>query len=157
LTDYRDLNQLNWLYKKLALHEVQRDEIINDMNQSNISFEDTMKSVSYDKPIVQTSGVCGLEKIIDFEYEKLQKELDSINKKIADTKTDIRLLEEKTAKLSHFIKLLSEEAQMFLELYYHKKKKSYVAIGLELNVSHSTVGRLKKEILQQVELFLSYS
>jgi len=152
----RDLNQLNWFNEKIELYEKQCNEIMDDIGNTNISFRCDIRGVSYDTPVVQTSGTPGLERMIDIAFDKMERELEVINKKITDTKIQIRTLEEKTAKLKYCIGLLSGEAQSFLELYYYKKRKSYVSIGLELNVSHSTVGRIKKEVLQQIDLLLNY-
>lgn len=153
---YRNLSKLDWLHRKIDLFQKQKNEIIADMENSNISLSCNIQGVSYDSPVVQTSGNSGLDKMIDVTYDKMEKELEIINQKIIHTKAEVRLLEEKNAKLEFCVKLLSEDAKSFLELYYHQKKKSYVDIGLELNVSHTTVGRLKKEVLQQLSLLFNY-
>lgn len=153
---YRDLKQLAWLKSKQSLLEKQLQEIKKDMDNGNINFATDIKAVSYDAVSVQNSISQGLEKNIDSGYRKLENEYLRIQEKITDTKLDIRFIEENTAHLGYIISLLNENSRRLLELYYLKCNKSYVAIGLEMNVSHSTVSRLKRETLRSIHMLYNY-
>lgn len=153
---YRDLKQLAWLKNKISLYEKQLLEIKKDIENGNIYFSTDIKAVSYDSVSVQSSLIQGLEKNIDFGYSKLEKEYSNIQEKIADTKAEIRLIEENTAHLGYIISLLNENSKKFLEQYYLRSNKSYVSIGLDLNVSHTTVSRLKRETLRSINMLYNY-
>lgn len=153
---YRDLKQLAWLNNKQSLLEKQLQEIKKDMDSGNINFSTDIKAVSYDSVSVQTSIIQGLEKNIDAGYNKLEKEYLNIQDKIVDTKAEIRFIEENTAHLGYIISLLNENSKKFLELYYLRSNKSYVSIGLELNVSHTTILRLKRETIRSINMLYNY-
>jgi len=153
---YRDLKQLAWLKSKQSLLEKQLLEIKKDMDNGNISFSTDISAVSYDSVSVQNSLIQGIEKNIDSCYKKLEKEYLRIKEKITDTKSELRLIEEGTAHLGYIISLLNENSRRFLELYYLRSSKSYVSIGLELNVSHTTVLRLKKETIRSINMLYNY-
>lgn len=153
---YRDLKQIAWLKSKQSLLEKQLMEIKKDMANGNISFLTDISAVSYDSVSVQNSIIQGIEKNIDTGYRKLENEYLRIQEKITDTKAEIRFIEENTAHLGYIISLLNENARKLLELYYLRSNKSYVSIGLELNVSHTTAMRLKKETLRSINMLYNY-
>ena len=153
---YRDLKQLAWLKNKQSLLEKQMQEIKNDIDNGNINFITGIKAVSYDSVSVQDSNIQGIEKNIDAGYDKLEKEYLNTQEKIADTKAEIRIIEKNTAHLGYIISLLNENSKKFLDLYYLRSNKSYVAIGLELNVSHTSVLRLRRETLRSINMLYNY-
>ena len=145
---YRDVRSIELNQQRLEMLYRHRDDTQRDIDTSNIRPLDAdLRGISYDGDKVQTSSnTSPQERALDNAFMQLENKLNSLNAQILDTKQLIRDLEYKACDITFWIEQQSDEARHLIELRY-KHKCSGLNIALKLNVSESSVYRLRKLVL----------
>jgi hypothetical protein len=149
---YKDIEYGGRLKSKLHLLIKQKDEVENDIENSNISLTVDIQAVKYDFIKLGTiSKQSQQDKLIEQAFKNLEAQLYKINYEIIRIKILIRDLENKTNDIKFIIENLNEEYIKFLEMRY-KNKKAFNDIGYTLNMSETSARRLRIEILSEISL-----
>ena len=148
---YKELKEIDKNKKKLEMLLKQKIEIENDINNSNISLKHDLKGATYDTAIAKSMGVkvSPQERAIEDAFFFLEKQLHDTEIQIMELKAGLRNSEYKVCDIEYILSTLSEEKQNLIHLKY-KNMYSTIKIGLQLNMSGSTVSRHLSKALDEV-------
>lgn len=131
------------------MHQI--DGIDRDLRECNIDIELESSAMSFEER-VQTSndGTSYAERqAIKVTELKLQRKADK-ELEIEQLKTEIENIELDNAILDFNLKDLNREYYKILELRYGKKKNE-TEISLEMNISQSSINRIKQKTLEDIK------
>lgn len=131
------------------MHQI--DGIDRDLRECNIDIELESSAMSFEER-VQTSndGTSYAERqAIKVTELKLQRKADK-ELEIEQLKTEIENIELDNAILDFNLKDLNREYYKILELRYGRKKNE-TEISLEMNISQSSINRIKQKTLEDIK------
>ena len=153
ILDKRELERLNHSLTMLLRH---REEVLSDIDTSNITLKIVTPSMSFASDRVQTSNNASpQERAIDQAFAKLEQKLANLDNEILDIRFSIRDLECKMGDMDFFLSKLHDEARRFIELRYEKRKSGKV-IGAEMHLSKNSVWKLRDDILSDLSKWLNH-
>lgn len=156
---YVNLRNIEKLQEKLNKLKKLRQEIIDNMSNSNITLEADIKAVSYDEPAVSRSSVyvSQQERAIERAYQTLDEKQSDLYLEIIETEILISDLKLKNSNVDYFLKTLDYDDSKLIEMYF-RDRKTTLQISFVLNMSTSTVARRINKILEEYsEIYNLYS
>ncbi|KAJ51082.1 putative DNA-binding protein YlxM (UPF0122 family) [Clostridium tetanomorphum] len=147
---YYHIKTIEKLKNQVVILWKQKEDIEKDIQNSNITLEGGIRSVSYGEK-VQTSfdSTSYAEKEAIRAIEKLEKELVYKNQRILKLHTRIRDIEVNIGDINYNINLLEEEDRKFLR-YKYGDNKSIEQISIIFNMSRATAYRKKDNLINHM-------
>ena len=146
---YKGLREIERNKKKLEMLLRQKTEVENDISNSNISLEINLRGIAYDGLNIQITGIksSSQERALENAISFLEKQLESLEAQVIEVKTELRILENQIHDVEYAIDQLSNEEKCILKLIY-KDKKTYLQVGIILNMSHASVSRKNNKVIE---------
>lgn len=151
---FQNLRLIQWYETRLEKLNERLENIENDRNGANFSAElsTDLQAVRYDSVVVQGGQLPSsmMDREIELIYKKLDKEYQSTQAEILDTKMLIRKLEKENEQMEFYFSSLKKEYYEVLKLKF-QQGKSMVNVALAMNMSKSTINRMLKEIYTEIK------
>lgn len=146
---YRNLKEIKRLQTKVENLKMQRQKIIDNINNDNVSLNADIQAISYNNAVA-SSGLCisQQEKAIDKAYEILDYKQRELYFEIVGTEVLIGNLELINTNVEYFLQTLNYEDLKLFELYF-KEHKTSLQISFDLNMNVSTVYRRINKLLKE--------
>ncbi|WML33190.1 hypothetical protein [Clostridium sp. OS1-26] len=153
---YRKLKEIDKLEHRINILENQKEEIRQDLRETNITIEPESRSIDYSQERVQnsSSGTSYAEAAAIREIEKLEEELKRTIRQIRKLRAKIREIKNQDSDIEHAIGLLDEIYKQFVLLKY-KDDLSVEQISRELHMSSkSTVSDWREKVIIDIAKLL---
>jgi hypothetical protein len=154
---YKNIDYSERLASKLDLLSRQKIEVESDLKNSNFSLEDKTQSIQYDllysKGSIKTSPQ---ERLLEEAFKNLETQLNKINYQIIETKILLRNIETDINDMNLIIESLDDDSKKFIKLRY-KNKYAFSNIGYSLNMSETSIRRLRIEVLANISQYVDVS
>ncbi|AWZ49805.1 hypothetical protein C3495_05800 [Clostridiaceae bacterium 14S0207] len=148
---YENLKKIDMLEHRCMVLENTKEQLRNDIKNTNVSIETDMNmGIGYEER-VQTSSTCTsyAEKEIARQVNKMIQEWKDIRKEILKIHSKIRELNKQDPDMKYAIGLLDTQYRLIADMKY-KDQLSLEKIGLKLNMDKSTVSRTRERIVKDV-------
>lgn len=148
---YDNLKKIDKLEYKCMVLEKAKEQLRQDIRNTNVSIEtDINMGIGYEER-VQTSFKCisYAEKEMIKQIDKLEQEWKNTRRQILKIHAKIREIKNTNSELEYVISLLDTQYRLIAEMKY-KDKLSLEKIGLKLNMDKSTVSRARKRIIEDI-------
>ena len=147
---YKDIREIEKLQERVKKLKKLRQEIIDNMNNGNITLEADIQAISYNNASISKTGICvsQQERAIEKAYQALDNKQSDLYVEIIETETLISDLQLKNLDIDYFLKNLDYEDLKLIELYF-RDKKTALQISFILNMHASTVARRINKIIEE--------
>lgn len=152
---YRKKLEMERLLHNLQMLCRHKAEILQDINDSNITLEVAMPGVDYSKERVQSSNLASpQERAVDKAFAELEKKLNSLEAEILDKKNSVRELEREISDMEFLVGQLNDEARRFVDMRY-RDRKTIKVVGRALHLSDRALWRLRNDVLEDITKWLT--
>lgn len=153
---FENLNEIERLNIKMERLIDLKEKLRQKINNSDVSLENDVKSITYDDVKVHTFSIYSVqERALDKAFNDIEKQIKYIEYDIENIEIQISLLRKENSDIEFVIDKLNDESKNIIKGIY-KDNKSYMRIGLELSMDKSTVYRKKEEILETITKWFLY-
>lgn len=152
---FQNLKLMQWYQARLEKLNERLENIENDRSGTNFCAElnTDLQAVRYDGIIVQGGQLptSMMDRQIELIYKKLDREYQSTQAEILDTKMLMRKIEKENETLDFYFSDLKKEYLEVLKLRF-QQSKSIVNVALGMSMSKSTVSRILNEIYNEIAM-----
>lgn len=145
---YSSLKQIEFLEGELERLERKKEKYIKDMETDKIHIEVLNFAVNYsDCKVKGSSQTSPIEKGLDLAFERVEKSLSLVVKRINCIKLEIELIEISIDSIRKSISLLDDDCRRYIELRYRDNNFNY-EIENAMHLSRMQVQGLKNRALR---------
>lgn len=145
---YSSIKQIKFLEGELERLERKRAKYINDVETDKIHIEILNSAVNYsDCKVKGNNQTSPIEKGLDLAFERLEKSLALVVKRINCIKLEIELIEISIDSIRKSISLLDDDCRRYIELRYRDNNFNY-EIENAMHLSRMQVQGLKNRALR---------
>lgn len=152
---FENLNEIERLNIKMERLIDLKEKLRQKINNSDVSLENDVKSITYDDVKVHTFSIYSVqERALDKAFNDMEKQIKYIEYDIENIEIQISLLRKENSDIEFVINKLDDESRTIIELIY-KENKSNLKAGIIMNLDESTIRRKKRYIILDIAKFLN--
>ena len=152
---FENLNEIERLNLKMERLIDLKEKLRQKINNSDVSLENDVKSITYDDVKVHTFSIYSVqERALDKAFNDMEKQIKYIEYDIENIEIQISLLRKENSDIEFVINKLDDESRTIIELIY-KENKSNLKAGIIMNLDESTIRRKKRYIILDIAKFLN--
>ena len=152
---FENLNEIERLNIKMERLIDLKEKLRQKINNSDVSLENDVKSITYDDVKVHTFSIYSVqERALDKAFNDIEKQIKYIEYDIENIEIQISLLRKENSDIEFVIDKLNDESRTIIELIY-KENKSNLKAGIIMNLDESTIRRKKRYIILDIAKFLN--
>ena len=152
---FENLNEIERLNLKMERLIDLKEKLRQKINNSDVSLENDVKSITYDDVKVHTFSIYSVqERALDKAFNDMEKQIKYIEYDIENIEIQISLLRKENSDIEFVIDKLNDESRTIIELIY-KENKSNLRTGIIMNLDESTIRRKKRYIILDIAKFLN--
>ena len=153
---FKRLNEIERLKLKIERLTDLKEKIRQKINNNDISLENDIKAVAYDDVKVHNLSVYSVqERALDKAFNDMKEQIKYVEYDIKNIEVQISFLRKENSDIEFVINKLNDESKNIIKSIY-KDNKSYMQIGLKMNMDKSTIYRKKEEILETITKWILY-
>lgn len=146
---YKNLDTINKIEAEIKELEYQLISIKEDIRSTNVTIDADIQAVAIEERVQTSNTSNAIEKALEREIDKLEKEYIYVRNKLMKKKLKLRELRRNISSMQYNINMLKAEDKRLIELKY-KEKKSVVNICFALNTSKSSLFKRKDELVENI-------
>lgn len=152
---FENLDEIERLNLKMERLIDLKEKLRQKINNSDVSLENDVKSITYDDVKVHTFSIYSVqERALDKAFNDMEKQIKYIEYDIENIEIQISLLRKENSDIEFVINKLDDESRTIIELIY-KENKSNLKAGIIMNLDESTIRRKKRYIILDIAKFLN--
>ena len=155
---FENLDEIERLNLKMERLIDLKEKLRQKINNSDVSLENDVKSITYDDVKVHTFSIYSVqERALDKAFNDMEKQIKYIEydiENIENIEIQISLLRKENSDIEFVIDKLNDESRTIIELIY-KENKSNLRTGIIMNLDESTIRRKKRYIILDIAKFLN--
>jgi len=152
---FENLNEIERLNLKMERLIDLKEKLRQKINNSDVSLENDVKSITYDDVKVHTFSIYSVqERALDKAFNDMEKQIKYIEYDIENIEIQISLLRKENSDIEFVIDKLNDESRTIIELIY-KENKSNLKAGIIMNLDESTVRKKRRYIILDIAKFLN--
>ena len=152
---FENLNEIERLNLKMERLIDLKEKLRQKINNSDVSLENDVKSITYDDVKVHTFSIYSVqERALDKAFNDMEKQIKYIEYDIENIEIQISLLRKENSDIEFVINKLDDESRTIIELIY-KENKNNLRTGIIMNLDESTIRRKKRYIILDIAKFLN--
>lgn len=152
---FENLNEIERLNIKMERLIDLKEKLRQKINNSDVSLENDVKSITYDDVKVHTFSIYSVqERALDKAFNDMEKQIKYIEYDIENIEIQISLLRKENSDIEFVINKLDDESRTIIELIY-KENKNNLRTGIIMNLDESTIRRKKRYIILDIAKFLN--
>lgn len=152
---FENLDEIERLNLKMERLIDLKEKLRQKINNSDVSLENDVKSITYDDVKVHTFSIYSVqERALDKAFNDMEKQIKYIEYYIENIEIQISLLRKENSDIEFVINKLDDESRTIIELIY-KENKNNLRTGIIMNLDESTIRRKKRYIILDIAKFLN--
>lgn len=152
---FQNLNEIERLNLKMERLIDLKEKLRQKINNSDVSLENDVKSITYDDVKVHTFSIYSVqERALDKAFNDMEKQIKYIEYDIENIEIQISLLRKENSDIEFVINKLDDESRTIIELIY-KENKNNLRTGIIMNLDESTVRKKRRYIILDIAKFLN--
>ncbi len=152
---FENLDEIERLNLKMERLIDLKEKLRQKINNSDVSLENDVKSITYDDVKVHTFSIYSVqERALDKAFNDMEKQIKYIEYDIENIEIQISLLRKENSDIEFVINKLDDESRTIIELIY-KENKNNLRTGIIMNLDESTIRRKKRYIILDIAKFLN--
>lgn len=152
---FENLDEIERLNLKMERLIDLKEKLRQKINNSDVSLENDVKSITYDDVKVHTFSIYSVqERALDKAFNDMEKQIKYIEYDIENIEIQISLLRKENSDIEFVIDKLNDESRTIIELIY-KENKNNLRTGIIMNLDESTIRRKKRYIILDIAKFLN--